>query len=91
MYTSVNPIHLYNFSEKLKRILDTELKLGNKIGGTSDGWPFEDGISIHLMYTFNQRYHLFPGVEYEEIDDPHYWKAQYLDNDLKHLLTCGFS
>lgn len=88
-YMSINQDHIAIFSERLKSILDNEIKLGNKIWWTEKDWP-KNGITILLNYQFSQRYHLFPGIEYEEINNPHYWKAQYFDSSTNHILACNF-
>jgi len=90
MLDRIHQEHIDNFSERLKSILNTEIGLGNEINETGDGWPCKGGISIFMKRPFIQRYHLFPGIEYRELNDPHYWKAEYFDKSANHLLACPF-
>lgn len=87
---SINQDHIEMFSERLKNILNNEIKLGNEIVWTEKDWARKNEITILLKYQFSQRYHLFPGIEYEEINNPHYWKAQYFDSSNSHMLACNF-
>jgi hypothetical protein len=90
MISRINQDYIDSFSERLKSILNNEIKLGNKILWTEKDWPYKNGIAILLNHQFSHRYHLFPGIEYEEINNPHYWKAQYFDSSTKHILACNF-
>jgi hypothetical protein len=82
--------YIEGFSDRLKSILNNEIRLGNEILWTEKNWPYQNGTAILLRYRFLQRYHLFPGIEYEEINNPHYWQAQYFDGSINHLLACNF-
>lgn len=90
MISLINQDHIDSFSKRLKSILDNEIRLGNEINETAKDWPYKNGISVFLRQPFKEYYHLFPGIEYKDINDPHYWKAQYFDSATNHLLTCGF-
>ena len=81
--------HINNFSAKLKKILDEEIKLGNNIVETSDGWPYVSSIIVFLEKPFYQKYEL-EKIEYGHINDAHYWKAEYYDGELNHTLACKF-
>jgi hypothetical protein len=81
--------HIDNFSLTLTKILKQELKLGNKIVETSKGWPDNDTIIIFLGEPFKTTYDI-DNIEYRNIDDPHYWKAEYFDTSTKHVLACKF-
>lgn len=82
--------HLDSFSDKLNRILLTELKRGNEVRETSKGWPQKTTIMVFMKRPFTQRYHLYEGVKYRELNDPHYWKAEYFDKSTNHVLACPF-
>ncbi|WP_200964643.1 hypothetical protein [Bosea sp. Root483D1] len=43
-----------------------------------------------LQRPFRKRYTLTAGLDYEDIDDPHYWKAEYRHDGGRHCLACGF-
>lgn len=81
--------HIDQFSMVLTEILDDELELGNDIAETARGWPQSDSIIIFLAQPFKAEYAL-ENTEYREINDPHYWKAEYEDKLTKHLLVCRF-
>jgi hypothetical protein len=81
--------HIDNYSSTLTEILNQEVELGNEIEETSKGWPDEKTIIIFLKKPFIAQYK-FENVEYRNINDPHYWKAEYEDHLTKHLLACKF-
>lgn len=81
--------HIDNFSSTLTAILTQEIKLGNEIVETSKGWPEEKTIIIFLKKPFLEEY-LLENVEFRNVDDPHYWKAEYFDYSTKHILACKF-
>lgn len=89
MISLINQDHIDSFSERLKSILNNEIKLGNEINETAKDWPYKNGITVFLRHPFSQRYHCLLGIEYKEINDPHYWKSQYLDTTTNDMLTCG--
>lgn len=81
--------HIDNFSPTLIKILKQEIRLGNEIVETSKGWPEEETIMIFLKKPFIGNYEL-ENTEYRNIDDPHYWKAAYVDGLTNHILACKF-
>ena len=81
--------HIDDFSSTLKKILTQEVELGNEIIETSIGWPDEKTIIIFLKRPFLEHY-TFENVEFRNVDDPHYWKAEYVDHSTKHVLACKF-
>lgn len=86
MVKNINNELLESLHPGLKFILDSELSLGNKIAEVSTDWI---PLFIILNFPFKKRYEV-EGVEFEEINDPHYWKAQYDVLDLKQCLACRF-
>ncbi|MFO0356287.1 MAG: hypothetical protein ACK50A_04975 [Sphingobacteriaceae bacterium] len=81
--------HIDQFSETLKKILKSEIELGNSIAETSKGWPQKDSIIISLKQPFSDNYN-FENVQFKKIDDPHYWKSEYIDKLTNHILACRF-
>jgi len=81
--------HIDHFSKALKIILDAEVRLGNEIVETSTGWPTEDAVTIFLKLPFLDTYKI-ENVDYRDVDDRHYWKAEYIDKSTNHLLACRF-
>jgi hypothetical protein len=91
MISLINQDHISNFNSKqLKSILDNEIRLGNEINETAKDWPYKNGIAIFLKRPFSQHYHCFPGIEFVETNDPHYWKAHYFDTTTNDLIACPF-
>jgi hypothetical protein len=86
-YSTINKL-----SGKLNEILQLELDAGNEISETFEGdWPFPNSIMIFLAKPFKtpiQRNLL--GIEFRNVNDPHYWKAEYVDKENKMLLCCNF-
>ncbi|HBG70217.1 MAG: hypothetical protein A2W93_13320 [Bacteroidetes bacterium GWF2_43_63] len=85
----INQNDILKLSDSLKPILDRELEKGNEILETSNGWPCENSIIIFLKKPFILT-HKNESVEYRELNDPHYWKAEYYDKNNKHILACRF-
>jgi hypothetical protein len=81
--------HIENFSKPLTEILDAEITLGNKIAETSKGWPKPEMIIIFLTRPFLGDYKRL-NIGYRELNDPHYWKAEYFDDVNQHVLACPF-
>ncbi|MDD6991398.1 MAG: hypothetical protein PUI48_06190 [Oscillospiraceae bacterium] len=81
-------------SSNLKRILDDELKVGNSIHETFLGRfseDKEDHLYIWLKYPFKTPIRNdLEGVVFSNIDDPHYWKAEYNDIFNFQTLACNF-
>lgn len=85
----INKEHIQNFSKVLNEILESELKAGNEIVETSEGWPEKKTIMVFLGRPFLKEYHKL-NVEFREINDPHWWKSEYFDKSSKHILACKF-
>ena len=85
----MNHHHIGNFSSTLTKILNREIELGNEIVETSKGWPDQNTIIIFLKKPFIDEYKI-KNTEYRNIDDPHYWKAEYFDSSTNHVLACKF-
>lgn len=81
---------LKNLSDPLKAILQSELTSGNTIREVSSGWPDEDSIIVLLATSFKRVYLVADFVQFREVNDRHYWKAEYYDSMTKHMLVCGF-
>jgi hypothetical protein len=75
----------------LKEILDAELEAGNAIIESWCGdWPV--GVSVvFLKESFKTAIQKnLENIEFRNINDPHYWKAEYKDKINKQMLICGF-
>lgn len=80
------------FTGKLKEILIYEMSLGNKISDAYIGnWPYFGNIVIMLEKPFSPPiFKNIDGIEFKNINDPHYWKAEYYDSKNNLLLCCNF-
>jgi len=81
-------------SIEMKEILENELEAGNEIIETWRGRftnDSNDHIYIFLKYPFKAKiqYNL-KGITYIEINDRHYWKAQYTDEENRETIACKF-
>ncbi|KDN55773.1 hypothetical protein FEM21_11640 [Flavobacterium seoulense] len=81
--------HIDNFSSTLTTILNREIELGNEIIETSQGWPNQGTIIIFLKKPFLGNYKI-KNTEYRNVNDSHYWKAEYFDSSTNHVLVCKF-
>ena len=79
-------------SSEMKQILNAEIEAGNEIIETSLGGFSETSnnhIFVFLRYPFKGQYDI-SGICYREINDPHYWKAEY-DDDINHqTIACNY-
>ena len=77
---------------KLYEILQLELKAGNEIVETYEGdWPYPNSIMIFLGKPFKTSIQReLTDIKFNNINDPHYWKAEYVDLNNKMWLCCKF-
>lgn len=72
---------------ELRTILDAELVAGNQVVEAWDGY----GSVVLLAKPFVQRHEGSPGkVEFHEVNDPHYWKAEWRSLETDQVLACRF-
>jgi RimJ/RimL family protein N-acetyltransferase len=73
----------------LRRILDAELRAGNEVVESRAGWPDADSVFVRLRHPFRAAPPAVPaGLRYAELDDPHWWKAEYRSDSPRHILAC---
>jgi RimJ/RimL family protein N-acetyltransferase len=72
----------------LRAILTAEIDAGNEIVETSQGWPDPDSVFVRLRQPFRTRPSLPDGVQYAELNDPHWWKAEFSTRSPRHILAC---
>ena len=81
-------------SIEMKEILKKELEAGNEIVETSQGRftnASTEHIFIFLKYPFKTKIqNNLKGIIYKEINDRHYWKAEYRDEKNHQTLACEF-
>jgi hypothetical protein len=76
---------------ELQMILEAELAAGNTIAEASRGVGKPTAVHVALRRPFlTQQSSVPPGVAYREINDPHWWKAEYEHSATGHLLVCRF-
>ena len=86
--------HIELFKGELKEILDDEILNGNKIVETSIG-GFSKVSDTHIFIWLEKPF-LTPiredseHIKYNELNDPHYWKADYIDSKNEQTLACKF-
>lgn len=85
----VNPTHLDQFCAILSGVLQEELAKGNRVVETASGWPKPQTIMVFLEKPFIGDYRHLP-LTYTDVNDPHYWRADYLDERSWHILACKF-
>lgn len=85
----INSDHLQRLSAPLAVVLRAEIELGNRVEESSEGWPEPRTILVFLAHPFLGEYGHLP-LEYRSVDDPHYWKAEYVDPQSGHVLACKF-
>jgi hypothetical protein len=73
----------------LQAILDAELSAGNEVVEASS-WPPKCELIVILRHPFRRAHATSEDVEFAEINDPHYWKAEYRYNGGMHTLACRF-
>ena len=73
----------------LRSILAMELAAGNDVMETGRGWPDADSVFVRLREPFQGIGGALPeGVRYADVNDPHWWRAEYHTEKPKHLLVC---
>lgn len=90
----VNKEHIMLLSNELKKILQSELDAGNQIVETSIG-GFSKTELNHLFIFLEKPFQTpikknISGLEYVEVNDTHYWKAEYNDKRNHQTLACKF-
>jgi hypothetical protein len=76
----------------LRDILAAELAAGNTVQENRKGdWPEGACRFVLLKMPFMTEIRRdIPGVTFMNVNDPHYWKAEYHDESLCEYLACGF-
>lgn len=90
--TSIDNNTINKFNGKLNEILQLELIAGNKIVETFEGdWPYPNSMMIFLEKPFKTPIlRDLKDIKFNNINDPHYWKAEYVDFNNKMWLCCKF-
>ena len=76
---------------ELQPLLTAELAAGNRIVDCGPSPRQPQGVLVLLAKDFKARpASLPPGVAYAEINDPHWWKAEYFHQPSGHVLAARF-
>ena len=90
----IDKMIINKLSIELKEILEEELKAGNEIVETSEGGftnASREHIFIFLKYPIKTKIrNNLKWITYIEINDRHYWKAEYTDEKNHQTLACNF-
>ena len=83
---------LERLGEEIKQIIQSELTVENVIkeafpGGFSEA--SDDHIFVFLKIPFRKKYNI-SGIQFREIDDYQYWKAEYNDDINHQTIACNF-
>lgn len=73
----------------LQQILEAELKAGNFVAEVST-WPPKCMLLVILGRSFMTERERSPDVTFHEINDTHYWKAEYRYQNGTETLACRF-
>ncbi len=91
MTSQVQQAHLDRLCPELAELLAAELKAGNQIFETGSGWPRPESVLVSLTKHFLVKHSPLPaGVVFREINDPHWWKAEYEHEPSGQMLICRF-
>ena len=71
---------------ELQAILRAELQAGNAIAESWSDW----GLGVLLRDPFHQAHDHSGRIVYRDLNDPHYWKAEYSCPDLQQIVGCRF-
>ena len=69
-------------------IFDAELAAGNEVAELRTGWPDVDSVFVRLRKFFlTGRRELPADVTFTELNDAHWWKAEYSSSKPRHILA----
>lgn len=83
------PTALPQMAAPLQSILVAEDALGNTVAEVS-AWPPKCRPFVRLERPFRGSYVTPEGVEFADINYPHYWKPEYRVSGGEEVLACGF-
>lgn len=73
----------------LRVLLDVELAAGNEVTDTSCETPEPGSVFVRLRRPFLARPAALPAeVTHRELNDPHWWRAEYSTRAPRHALVC---
>lgn len=82
---------IHRLQESLRVLLQAEQSLGNTVVETAEDWPQMGSIFVMLERPFLAQSSVLPeGIVFREVNDRHYWKAEYVHESSAHVLACRF-
>ena len=89
--TTHDAAQLKSLHPGLREVLNRELRAGNEIREITSGWPKPMSILILLQHTFRTADVPPPsGISYSEVNDPHYWLAEFCHQASGQIVACPF-
>src|SRR5262245_22493946 len=90
-FAAIKQSELAQLCPELREIMELEIEAGNEVVETHAGWPNAASIFVSLRRPFLVKPHTLPsGVVFREVNDPHWWKAEYFHEPSAHILACRF-
>ncbi len=75
----------------LRRIMDAELAARNEVEDCVLGWGNPRAVLVLFRHPFRAKWEKLPdGVRYREVNDPHWWKAEYVHEETLGCVACRF-
>jgi RimJ/RimL family protein N-acetyltransferase len=72
----------------LAELLRAELAAGNEVMESGRGWPDAASVFVRVKHPFRARPATLPNdVTYNEVNDPHWWKAEYTSGSPRHFVV----
>ena len=83
---------LDRLSPPLRPLLEAELAAGNEVQDFGADFPRPGSFLVRLKRKFRAIPAELPaGVVYRELNDVHWWQAEYEHTPSGHYLVCGFA
>jgi hypothetical protein len=83
---------LDRLSPPLRPLLEAELAAGNEVQDFGADFPRPGSFLVRLKCKFRAIPAELPaGVTYRELNDVHWWQAEYEHTPSGHYLVCGFA
>ena len=75
----------------LRRIVDAEIAAGNVVEECVLGWGNPRAVLVLFRHPFRTRWQELPdGVRHREVNDPHWWKEEYVHEETLGCVACRF-
>lgn len=88
---SEQQVFIERLCPQLRLLLDAELAAGNRVVDAGPGLRDWNAVLVRLAEPFQTPRASAPvGLVYRQINDPHWWLAEYEHLESGHLLACGF-